>query len=208
MPTLVNNVETLCLVPPLLARRGPSGGPQTKVFTVTGCVNRPGAFEAPLGITLRQVVEQFGGGLRGGARFKAALAGGAAGMFVPAPLLDVPIDFDSGRHGVPLGSGAMLVLDESAPVPTVLSWLLHFFEAESCGKCTPCREGTREARRICERIAEGRGGEADPAELSRLARLLDVTSLCGLGRSVSWPVESALRHFGAEFVPGGVPAAG
>jgi NADH:ubiquinone oxidoreductase subunit F (NADH-binding)/NADH:ubiquinone oxidoreductase subunit E len=207
VPTLVNNVETLCLVPPLLAR-APAGSPGTKVFTVTGCVNRPGAFEAPLGITLRQVVEWFGGGLRGGARLKAVLAGGAAGMFVPASLLDVPVDFDSGRHGVPLGSGAVLALDESVPVPAVLCWLLHFFEAESCGKCTPCREGTREDRLICERIAAGRGDLADVAELQRLARLLDVTSLCGLGRSVSWPVESALRHFGAEFVPGGVPAAG
>jgi NADH:ubiquinone oxidoreductase subunit F (NADH-binding)/NADH:ubiquinone oxidoreductase subunit E len=205
-PTLVNNVETLCLVPPILLRGagwfrslGTADSPGTKVFTVTGCVNRPGAFEAPLGITLRQVIDRFAGGLRDGSRFKAALTGGAAGTFVPASMLDVPIDFSSGKQGVTLGSGAMLILDESVPVPEVLTWLLHFFEVESCGKCTPCREGTREARLVCERIAKGQGGTKDVAELKRLARLLDRTSLCGLGRSVAWPVESALRHFGDEF---------
>jgi NADH:ubiquinone oxidoreductase subunit F (NADH-binding)/NADH:ubiquinone oxidoreductase subunit E len=205
-PTLVNNVETLCLVPAIVARGpdwfrslGTPDSPGTKVFTVTGCINRPGAFEAPLGITLPQVIEQFGGGMRGGSRFKAALTGGAAGTFVPDALLDLPIDFDSGKQGVMLGSGAMLILDESVPLPLVLTWLLHFFEAESCGKCTPCREGTREVRLICGRLANGRGRAGDLAELRRLARLLDLTSLCGLGRSVAWPVESALRHFGAEF---------
>jgi NADP-reducing hydrogenase subunit HndC len=208
-PTLVNNVETLCLVPPILLRgagwfrsQGTADSPGTKVFTVTGCVNRPGAFEAPLGITLRQVLDRFAGGLRDGSRFKAALTGGAAGTFVPASMLDVPIDFTSGKQGVMLGSGAVVVLDESVPVPEVLTWLLHFFEVESCGKCTPCREGTREARLVCERIAKGQGGTKDVAELKRLARLLDLTSLCGLGRSVAWPVESALRHFGDEFGAG------
>jgi NADP-reducing hydrogenase subunit HndC len=214
-PTLINNVETLCLVPPIVARGadwfrslGTADSPGTKVFTVTGCVNRPGAFEAPLGITLREVIEQFGGGMRAGARFKAALAGGAAGVFAPASLLDVPIDFGSGKHGVTLGSGAMLILDESVSIPRVLTWLLHFFEVESCGKCTPCREGTREARLVCERIAKGQGSAADVAELRRLARLLDLTSLCGLGRSVAWPAESALRHFGEEFAAGKMPVAG
>jgi NADP-reducing hydrogenase subunit HndC len=212
-PTLVNNVETLCLVPPIVARGpdwfrslGTPDSPGTKVFTVTGCVNRPGAFEAPLGITLREVIERFGGGMRNGSQFKAALAGGAAGTFVPASLLDVPIDFSSGQQGVPLGSGAMLILDESVPVPTVLTWLLHFFEVESCGKCTPCRAGTREARLVCERIAKGRGSAGDLAELSRLARLLDLTSFCGLGRSVAWPVESALRHFDNEFAVRKMPS--
>jgi NADH:ubiquinone oxidoreductase subunit F (NADH-binding) len=213
-PTLVNNVETLCLVPSVVAcgtdwfrSLGTAGSPGTKVFTVTGCVNRPGAFEAPLGITLRQVVEQFGGGLRGGSRFKAALTGGAAGTFVPAALLDVPLDFDSGSRGAALGAGAVLVLDESVSVPGLLTGLLHFFEVESCGKCTPCREGTREARLACGRVAQGRGGPEDLAGLKRLAFLLDLTSLCGLGRSVAWPVESAVRHFGGEFAAENTPAA-
>lgn len=211
-PTLINNVETLCLVPPILARGadwfrslGTADSPGTKVFTVTGSVNRPGAFEAPLGITLRQVIEQFGGGMRDSSRFKAALTGGAAGMFAPAAMLDVPIDFSSARQGVSLGSGAMLILDESVPVPTVLTWLLRFFEVESCGKCTPCREGTREVRLICERMASANPRTEDLAELRSLARLMNLTSLCGLGQSVAWPVESALRHFGGEFGTGKAP---
>jgi NADH:ubiquinone oxidoreductase subunit F (NADH-binding)/NADH:ubiquinone oxidoreductase subunit E len=213
-PTLINNVETLCLVPPILTRGadwfcslGRPASPGTKVFTVTGFVNRPGAFEAPLGITLRQVIEQFGGGLRNGSRFKAALTGGAAGLFAPAALLDVPIDFDSRKQGVSLGSGAMLILDESVHVPTLLGWLLHFFEVESCGKCTPCREGTREVRLICERIAARGARTGDLAELRRLSCLMNVTSLCGLGQSVAWPVESALRHFGDEFDRSKTPCA-
>jgi NADH:ubiquinone oxidoreductase subunit F (NADH-binding) len=211
-PTLINNVETLCLVPPILARGpdwfrslGTPASPGTKLFTVTGYVNRPGAFEVPLGITLRQIIEQFGGGLRDGSRFKAALSGGAAGLFVPSVLLDVPIDFDSAKQGVALGSGAMVILDESVHMPTFLTWLLLFFEVESCGKCTPCREGTREVRLICERIARGEARAEDLAELRRLARLMNVTSLCGLGQSVAWPVESALRHFGGDFDVGRAP---
>jgi NADH:ubiquinone oxidoreductase subunit F (NADH-binding)/NADH:ubiquinone oxidoreductase subunit E len=211
-PTLVNNVETLCFVPPIIIRGtdwfrslGTANSPGTKVFTVSGCVNRPGAFEVPLGITLRQVVERFGGGMRGGSRFKGALTGGAAGTFVPAAMLEVPLDFNSVRQGVALGPGAVLILDDSVAVPRLLTWLLHFFEMESCGKCTPCRVGTREARQVCERIAAGRGSGEDVVELKRLARLLDLTSLCGLGRSVAWPVESALRHFGEEFAPGNMP---
>jgi NADH:ubiquinone oxidoreductase subunit F (NADH-binding)/NADH:ubiquinone oxidoreductase subunit E len=213
-PTLINNVETLCLVPPILARGadwfrslGTPASPGTKVFTVTGCVNRPGAFEAPLGITLRQVIEEFGGGLCAGSRFKAALTGGAAGLFAPASLLDVPIDFDSGKQGVALGSGAMVILDESIHLPTLLTWLLHFFEVESCGKCTPCREGTREVRLICERIARGEPRPENLAELRRIAHRMNVTSLCGLGQSVAWPVESALRHFVGDFDMGRAPLA-
>jgi len=205
-PTLVNNVETLCAVPPIVSRgaewfrsRGTADSAGTKIFTVSGCVNRPGAFEAPLGVTLRQIIYHFGGGMRGGSHFKAALTGGAAGMFAPASLLDVPVDFRSATQGVSLGSGAMVIFDESVSIPSALTWLLHFFEVESCGKCTPCREGTREARVICERFAAGRGSTEDLAELKRLARMLDLTSLCGLGRSVAWPIESALRHFGGEF---------
>ncbi|HEV3258265.1 MAG TPA: NADH-quinone oxidoreductase subunit NuoF [Gemmataceae bacterium] len=213
-PTLVNNVETLCFIPAIVLQGpdwfrswGTTNSPGTKVFAVTGCVNRPCAFEAPLGITLRQVIERFGGGMHNGSRFKAALTGGAAGTFVPPSMLDVPIDFDSSKQGVALGSGAMLILDESVPVSNLLTWLLHFFELESCGKCTPCREGTREARLMCERIATGRGSVEDLAELKRLARLMNLASLCGLGQSVAWPVESALRHFSDELGRGNVQLA-
>jgi NADH-quinone oxidoreductase subunit F len=205
-PTLVNNVETLCFVPAIVRHgsdwfrsHGTAGSPGTKVFAVTGHVNCPGVFEAPLGITLRDIIDTFAGGMRPGSRFKAALTGGAAGTVVAATMLDVPIDFDSIKHGIALGSGALIVLDESAAIPSFLTCLLHFFEVESCGKCTPCREGTREARLLCERIAAGHGSAADTAELERLARLMNLTSLCGLGQSVALPVQSALQHFRGEF---------
>lgn len=203
-PTVVNNVETLCHVPGIVRRgppwfrsRGTPDSPGTKIFTVTGCVNQPGAFEAPLGITLRQIIE-FGGGMRPGSRFKAALTGGAAGSFVPASMLDEPIDFDSWKNGVVLGSGPVIILDQTASIPRVLASVLHFFETESCGKCTPCREGTRAARRLSERLVSS-GAPGDVAELKRLARQMNLTSLCGLGQSTALPIESALRHFAAEF---------
>jgi NADH-quinone oxidoreductase subunit F len=202
----MNNVETLCHVPAIIARGpdwlrsvGTAHSPGTKVFCLTGCVNRPGVFEAPFGVTLREIIDQFGGGVRPGSRLKGVLAGGAAGNFVPPSLFDVPIDFASAWQGVPVASGGLFAFDESLPVPTLLTWLLRFFEAESCGKCTPCREGTREARAACERVAAGQGTGQDLADLQRLPRQMNLTSLCGLGQSVAWPVESALRHFGAEF---------
>ena len=205
-PTIVDNVETLCSVPPIVLRgadwyksMGTENSPGVKVYTVMGHVSRPVAFEAPFGLTLRQIIDQFGGGMRAGSTFKMALTGGAAGTLVDASLVDVPLDYNSGRRGVSLGSGAMLILDESISAPTLLTWILHFFESESCGKCTPCREGTREARLIVERIAGGHGSTGDVDELRRLARLLGAASFCGLGQSAAWPIESALANFGREF---------
>ncbi|HXG52703.1 MAG TPA: NADH-ubiquinone oxidoreductase-F iron-sulfur binding region domain-containing protein [candidate division Zixibacteria bacterium] len=205
-PTVVNNVETLCQVPAIVEHgpqwfrsRGTPGSPGTKIFALTGCIDRPGVFEAPLGITLRRIVEEFSGGLTAGSSFKAALTGGAAGSFVPASLMDVPIDFDSGKNGVMLGCGPIVVLDESVSIPDFLASLLGFFEKESCGKCTPCREGTREARRLSERLARGGAAPGAIGELERLARQMHLTSLCGLGQSVALPVESAVRYFAAEF---------
>jgi NADH-quinone oxidoreductase subunit F len=206
-PTVVDNVETLCSLPAIVSRGaawykslGTEHSPGVKLFTVSGHVNRVGAFEAPFGITLRQIVDHFGGGMRQASTFKMALTGGAAGTLVDASMLDVPLDYASSRQGVSLGSGAMLILDESVSAVALLGWLLRFFEAESCGKCTPCREGTREARILVERIGRGQGRTGDVEELNRLARMLGATSFCGLGQSVAWPIESALKHFGHEFV--------
>ena len=158
--------------------------------------------------------------MRAGSKFKAALTGGAAGTFVPPSMLDTPIDFDSAKHGIALGSGAVMVFDESVSIPRVLTWLLHFFEEESCGKCTPCREGSREIRMLGEQLTSASRSEErepaesglpqgayaprseemrEPAELDRLAQMIRRTSLCGLGQSIAWPVSSALRHFGDEF---------
>jgi NADH-quinone oxidoreductase subunit F len=137
--------------------------------------------------------------MRPGSKFKMALTGGAAGTIVDDSLLDVPLDYASSRQGISLGAGVMLVLDESVSAVELLLSILRFFEAESCGKCTPCREGIREARIVVDRIARRQGRAGDVDELKRLARMMNVASFCGLGQSAAWPIESALKYFGHEF---------
>jgi NADH-quinone oxidoreductase subunit F len=147
------------------------------------------------------VIDRFGQGMRSGSRFKMALTGGAAGTIIPEELLDVTLDFDAHKKGVALGSGAVMVFDTSVSAAELLVWLLRFFAAESCGKCTPCRQGTHVARQIVERIVRGEGNPEDRAELRRLAEMLHATSLCGLGQSVAWPILSALANFPQDFEP-------
>jgi NADH:ubiquinone oxidoreductase subunit F (NADH-binding)/NADH:ubiquinone oxidoreductase subunit E len=201
-PTVVSNVETLAAVPKILARGaqwynalGNPEAPGTKLYTLLGEVNRPGLVEAPLRLTLRQIIDTFGEGMKDGASLRFALTGGAAGTFVPPSLLDVPMDYDSASRGVSLGSGAMLICDQSVSPLRMLRELIRFFEIESCGKCTPCRIGTYEARRILDRMLIGGVLQGDRARLAGLAALMQTTSLCGLGQSVAKPVQSALQHF-------------
>jgi NADH:ubiquinone oxidoreductase subunit F (NADH-binding)/NADH:ubiquinone oxidoreductase subunit E len=201
-PTAISNVETFAAVPKILARGAAwyrsLGNPQTpgtKLYTILGDVDRPGLFEAPFGITLRQMIDDFGGGMRPGSTFRFALTGGAAGTLVPPALLDVPINYESAAQGVSLGSGGFLVCDQTVSPVKMLRELLHFFELESCGKCTPCRIGTREARQILDRFVAGAGTAQDLERLAALARLLQTTSLCGLGMSAAKPIQSALTHF-------------
>jgi NADH-quinone oxidoreductase subunit F len=137
--------------------------------------------------------------MRGGAKFHMALTGGAAGTFVGPEALDVTIDFEARNQGVSVGSGGMLVLDDSVRAAELLLWLLRFFEVESCGKCTPCREGTREARMLIESLVESGPAPGDRDRLRRLSRMLHATSLCGLGQSVALPIDSALDRFAGEF---------
>jgi NADH:ubiquinone oxidoreductase subunit F (NADH-binding) len=207
---VVNNVETYAAAPAVVRNgadwyRGVAGAaspgqtPGTKLYTLLGHVNRPGLFEAPFGLTLRQIVEGFGGGLRPGSTFHFALTGGAAGTLVPPSLLDTPIDYASAAAGVSLGAGAFLICDQTVSPVALLRELLHFFEVESCGKCTPCRVGTRQAREILDRLAEGRGAPGDAAELARLADLLQTASFCGLGQSAAIPIKTGLKHFGEAF---------
>lgn len=205
-PTLVNNVETLSAVPAIVRSgadwyRGLSSAstPGTKLYTLLGQVKRPGLFEAPFGLTLRQIVDDFGGGMTPGARFHFALTGGAAGTIVPETLLDVPIDYASAAQGVSLGAGAFLICDQTVSPVALVRELLHFFEVESCGKCTPCRIGTQEARVILDRLASQRGQPGDVAELTRLAEVLQTASFCGLGQSAAMPIQSALAHFAEVF---------
>jgi NADH:ubiquinone oxidoreductase subunit F (NADH-binding) len=205
-PTVINNVETLCQVSAIVQQgakwyrsRGTSESPGTKIFTVTGHINRPGAYEVPLGVTLRELIDRFAGGMRPGSSFKMALTGGAAGTVVPDSLLEVPIEYSSHNAGVAMGSGVVIVMDDSISAATLIDWLLHFFEMESCGKCTPCRAGTRQARIIAERLQLGQGRRGDCDQLAGLVKTLSTTSLCGLGQSVAWPVDSALKHFRTDF---------
>jgi len=208
-PTVVSNVETLASVPKILARGadwycgiGNRNTPGTKLYTLLGEVNRPGLFEAPLGLTLREVIDRFGEGMREGSSFHFAVTGGAAGTFVPPSLLDVPMDYDSGARGVALGSGGMLICDQTVSPLTMLRELVRFFELESCGKCTPCRIGTYECREVLDRMLAGEASSGEIGRLATLSNLLQEASLCGLGMSVSKPVQSALQHFPDYFAAG------
>jgi NADP-reducing hydrogenase subunit HndC len=212
-PTAVSNVETLAAVPKIIARgadwyrsHGNPYTPGTKLYTLLGEVRRRGLFEAPLGLTLRQIIEDFGEGMRDGSSFRFALTGGAAGTLVPPTLLDIPMDYDSVSKGVALGSGGMLICDQSVSPLRMLRELVRFFELESCGKCTPCRVGTHEIRKILDRMLAGEVLPGDCVRLDNLATLLQDASLCGLGMSVSKPIQSALRHFPECFEVKGPPS--
>ncbi len=204
-PTVVNNVETLAKAAQI-ARHGadwyrglsPARTTGTKIYALLGHVNRPGIFEAPFGLTLRQMIEDFGGGLRSGSAYHFTLAGGAAGRLVPERLLDIPIDYQSGVDGIHIGVGAFLVCDQTVSPIALTRELFHFFESESCGKCTPCRVGTRRIRHILDEILAGRGQPAHLAELHTLADALQNTSFCGLGVSAVWPLQSLFEHFEAQ----------
>jgi NADH-quinone oxidoreductase subunit F len=211
-PTVVSNVETLAAVPMILARGadwyrslGDPDMPGTKLYTLLGEVNRRGLFEGPFRLTLRQIIDDFGEGMREGSSFHFALTGGAAGTLVPHSLMDVPIDYDSASRGVALGSGGILICDQSASPLRMVRELVRFFELESCGKCTPCRIGVHEMRRILDRMLEGEVLPGDGKRLAQLSELLQDTSLCGLGMSVSKPVQSALQHFPDLFATIGTP---
>ncbi len=205
-PTSVNNVETLAAVPHILKNGAKwwlslskSGTPGTKLYMVLGHVNNPTLFEAPFGITLREVIEEFGGGMREGSDFHFALTGGAAGTIVDESKLDIPLDYASHKKGISLGAGAFLILDQSVSPVSFLRDKLHFFAEESCGKCTPCRVGTHRAHEVLERMATGNGKVGDVAELKILANHMTQASFCGLGQSVGIPMNSAIEHFAEDF---------
>jgi len=205
-PTLVNNVESYCAVPSII-QNGPDwykalssySHPGTKMFTVVGHIKQPGIFEAPFGITLRQIIDEFGGGMKEGSNFKFALTGGAAGTIVPESLLDVPIDYSSVNDGVSIGAGGILICDQTVSVISLLREILYFFKVESCGKCTPCRVGTDRSNEILSRLTNRNGTGADIDELITLAEYMQNSSFCGLGQSVVMPVQTAVKHFRSEF---------
>lgn len=206
-PTLLQNVETFANIPPIL-ERGPEwfasiGVPSstgTKVFALSGKVRRVGLVEVPLGTPLRTIVEEIGGGGEGGAAIKAVQTGGPSGGCIPASLLDTPVDYDSLRAiGSIMGSGGMIVLDESSDMADVARFFMEFCKDESCGKCIPCRVGTHEMHRLLGEIVQGKATKSDLALLESLCDMVGQTSLCGLGQTAPNPVMSTLRHFREEY---------
>jgi len=206
-PTVINNVETWANVP-VIINYGPewfhqfgtanSGG--TKVFALAGKVEHTGLVEVPMGTTLREIVEVIGGGVASGKKLKAIQTGGPAGGCIPASAIDLPVDFESlTAAGSIMGSGGMIVMDEDDCMVDVAKYYLGFSQLESCGKCTPCREGTMRMLEILQRISAGNGVDADMLKLERLGRLLQRSSLCGLGRAAPNPLLSTLQHFSDEF---------
>mgnify|MGYP002619860285 CR=1 FL=1 len=208
-PTLVNNVETLANVPLILRNGkewyrgyGTERSPGTKIFTVSGQVNKPGYYELELGVTLRQIIDDLCGGMLEGKPFKAALLGGAAGTFVDASMLDERMTYDNLKEkGATLGSGAVIVMAEEDSVYEVLHSCLRFFKHESCGKCVPCRVGTTLMVKDLEKLQNGiQDKEALVQKLVKDSKMIAATSLCPLGQSPVLPMESAARYFMKELV--------
>ncbi|MBM4149989.1 MAG: 4Fe-4S dicluster domain-containing protein, partial [Lentisphaerae bacterium] len=206
-PTVINNVETFANVPVVIldgpdwfASVGTQTSKGTKVFALAGDVQNTGLIEVPMGTTLRQVVYGVGGGIKDGRQFKAVQTGGPAGGCLPASALDTPIDYETlARAGSIMGSGGMIVMDERSCMVDVARFFLEFTQDESCGKCTPCREGTKRMLEILTRITGGDGKEGDVEKLLRLAETVKLTSLCGLGQAAPNPVISTITHFRAEY---------
>jgi NADH-quinone oxidoreductase subunit F len=206
-PSNINNVETLANVPQIIlhgaewyAAMGTEGSKGTKVFALTGQVNRTGLVEVPMGISIREIVYDIGGGITNDRELKAVQIGGPSGGCIPAHLLDLPVDYESlNRAGAIMGSGGMVVVDETTCMVDFARFFMNFCARESCGKCTPCREGTTRMLEILTRICDGEGTLADLDRLERLAKNVKVSSLCGLGQSAPNPVLSTLTHFRHEF---------
>lgn len=206
-PTLLNNVETWANLPPILLR-GASwyssiGTPRskgTKVFALAGAIRNTGLVEVPMGISLREVVDELGGGIRSGLPFKAAQSGGPSGGCVPLSSAEVPIDYESLQElGAIMGSGGLIVMDESTCMVELARFFMEFIVDESCGKCPPCRIGNRVMLNILEKITRGEGSEEDLGRLEELGDHIRLSSLCGLGQTGPNPVLSTLRHFRAEY---------
>lgn len=207
-PTVVNNVETLANVPEIIKngaqwfkKFGTEKCPGTKVYTILGDVVNAGLIEVEMGTPLRDIVFQYGGGIKEGKKFKCALVGGAAGAFLGEEMLDVKMDFENLKeYKAVLGSGAILVMNETACIVDMLKSILRFFKHESCGRCTPCRVGTKRLVEIIERFAVLEGSEEDINEMLNISMIMKETSFCPLGQSVYLPVTSAIRYFKDEFI--------
>jgi len=207
-PTVLNNVETFANVPLVINNGsawyksiGPENSPGTKAFAITGNVNNTGLIEVPMGTTLREVIFDIGGGIQNGKKFKAVQIGGPSGGCLTEEHLDLPLDFDSLKKvGAMIGSGGLVVMDEDTCMVEVARFFMNFTQNESCGKCVPCREGTKRMLEILERIVNGKGELEDIDLLEELADTISTTSLCGLGKSAASPVVSTLKYFRNEYI--------
>ncbi len=206
-PTLINNVETYANIPVVIlkgaqwfSRIGTEKSKGTKVFAIAGNINNTGLVEVPMGTTLRKIIFDLGGGIPNGKRFKAAQTGGPSGGCLTEKDLDTPVDYESLKAaGSMMGSGGLIVMDEDTCMVDVARFFLEFTQDESCGKCVPCRIGTKHMLEILTRITEGKGEEGDLETLEELAEVITSSSLCGLGQSASNPVLSTLRNFRDEY---------
>lgn len=206
-PTNLNNVETWANVPLIIEKGsqwfssiGTEQSKGTKIFSLVGKVKNTGLVEVPMGITLKKIIFDIGGGQQNGKKIKAVQTGGPSGGCIPASLFNLPVDFDSlTEAGSMMGSGGLIVMDEGTCMVDVAKYFVHFLEEESCGKCLPCREGLKRMGQILNGITEGRGDEESLALLEELSQVVRDTSLCGLGKTAPNPVLSALRYFRPEF---------
>jgi NADH-quinone oxidoreductase subunit F len=206
-PTTLNNVETWANVPLIInkgwewyASIGTEGSKGTKIFSLVGKINNTGLVEVPMGVTLRKIIFDIGGGIPGGKKFKAVQTGGPSGGCIPEGMLDLPVDFDElDKVGSMMGSGGMIVMDEDTCMVDIARYFLDFLQEESCGKCVPCREGIYRSLEILNRICEGQGQADDIALLEELSETILDFSLCALGRTAPNPVLSTLKHFRDEY---------
>ncbi len=179
---------------------GTPRNPGTKVFTLLGSVNNTGLIEVPMGISLREIIETYGGGMKVGRQFKAAQTGGTAGGIIPRALWETPMDYDSlAEKETALGSGALLIMDDQIGMPEMLLSMLKFFRHESCGKCSPCRNGTDTLVRLLEKMIAGEGNEEDLKLIEKTASIMNKTCLCALGQSPFIPIRTIFRYFKHEF---------
>ncbi|MHC4369870.1 MAG: NADH-ubiquinone oxidoreductase-F iron-sulfur binding region domain-containing protein, partial [Planctomycetota bacterium] len=206
-PTLINNVETYSAVPWIIrtgsgefANLGTGTSKGTKVFALAGKVARGGLIEVPMGISIREIIEDIGGGIGGGLRFKAVQVGGPSGGCVPASLAHTPVDYETLKDvGAMMGSGGLVVLDETDCMVDIARYFLEFTQDQSCGRCTFCRIGTRRMLDILERLCAGEGKKTDIDELEHLAEVIKSSSLCGLGKTAPNPVLSTIKYFRSEY---------
>jgi len=206
-PTVVNNVETIANIPFILRegaavyrKRGTEKSPGTKLFGVSGHVNRPGVWELPMGYSLRELIYGLAGGIRNGRALKAVIPGGSSVQVLKPNEIDVALDFESVRDaGSSLGSGGVIVMDDTVSMPEALEVISRFYAHESCGQCTPCREGTAWTYKFLHRINHGRGTKGDLETLLDLANNMDGTTICPLASAAAWPIQAMLKKFPEEF---------